>query len=181
MDLFERHGYGTTTIEQISDAADVSTTTFVRYFRTKAEILADNAFAPIFLDALAGRPGTGAPLDAVRGALRDAAERMDPQTWRHERRRQLIVLGVAELRAASHDRSAQLAGRIAEIIAERVRLPPDDLRVRTFVGAVLGVFGAVLATPDLDEHGYRDTLDQAIDFLARGLDFTGTSPARWRG
>lgn len=171
MDLFERHGYSATTIEQISEAADVSTTTFVRYFRTKAEILADNAFTPVFLEALADQPESLTPLDAVRGALGDAADRMDPATWTHERRRQLIVLHVAELRAAAHDRTAQLAEHVADIVGQRQSLPADDPRLRTFAETVLAVFRVVLQTPDLDQYNYRQSLDQALNFIAGGLTF----------
>jgi AcrR family transcriptional regulator len=45
--LFAEQGYEDTTVEQIADAADISTTTFYRYFPTKEDVVLDDEYDPI--------------------------------------------------------------------------------------------------------------------------------------
>ena len=42
--LFAEQGYEDTTVEQIADAADISTTTFYRYFPTKEDVVLDDDY-----------------------------------------------------------------------------------------------------------------------------------------
>jgi AcrR family transcriptional regulator len=44
--LFETRGYEHTTVEQIAEAAETSTTTFYRYFPTKEDVVLDNDASP---------------------------------------------------------------------------------------------------------------------------------------
>ena len=46
--LFETQGYEHTTVEQIAEAAETSTTTFYRYFPTKEDVVLDNDASPLF-------------------------------------------------------------------------------------------------------------------------------------
>ena len=52
--LFEEQGYQTTTVEQIAEAADVSSRTFFRYFPNKADLLIPDQF----IDRTRGRIST---------------------------------------------------------------------------------------------------------------------------
>src|ERR1700722_14990643 len=66
--LFETQGYEHTTVEQIAEAAETSTTTFYRYFPTKEDVVLDNDASPLFEVTVAARPA-GEPLTAtVRAA-----------------------------------------------------------------------------------------------------------------
>ena len=62
--LFETQGYEHTTVEQIAEAAETSTTTFYRYFPTKEDVVLDNDASPLFEVAVATRPA-GEPLTAT--------------------------------------------------------------------------------------------------------------------
>lgn len=70
--LFAEQGFAQTTIDQITEAADVSRRTFFRYYASKQELLrleiAD--VQPAMLAALLGRPRDEPPLLAIRAALR---------------------------------------------------------------------------------------------------------------
>ena len=67
--LFETQGYEHTTVEQIAEAAETSTTTFYRYFPTKEDVVLDNDASPLFEVAVATRPA-GESLTATIRAWR---------------------------------------------------------------------------------------------------------------
>ena len=52
--LFAEQGYEDTTVEQIADAADISTTTFYRYFPTKEDVVLDDDYDPILQHIIGG-------------------------------------------------------------------------------------------------------------------------------
>lgn len=172
LDLFEEHGFTETSIEQISDLADVSTTTFFRYFRTKDETVAHNGFTPVFLDALRGQPAHLEPLEAVRAALTAASQAITPETWNQERRRQLYVLSEPDLRGPSVGAIKTLFDELATLVAAHAGREPDDAEVTAFTGAVLGIFGSAVLNEDLTVGKYLTTLDHALSFLADGMPLT---------
>jgi AcrR family transcriptional regulator len=45
--LFAEQGYEATTVEEIADAADISTSTFYRYFPTQEDVVLDDEYDPI--------------------------------------------------------------------------------------------------------------------------------------
>ena len=54
--LFERQGYEATTIEQIAEAAEVSPSTFFRYFGSKEDVVVYDALDPILIEAWRKQP-----------------------------------------------------------------------------------------------------------------------------
>src|ERR1700735_3662262 len=75
--LFEAQGYERTTVEQIAEAAETSTTTFYRYFPTKEDVVLDNDASPLFEATVAARPAgesLTATIRAAMAAVVDAAE-----------------------------------------------------------------------------------------------------------
>jgi AcrR family transcriptional regulator len=69
--LFKKHGYESTTVEQIAQRAKVSKPTFFRYFRSKADILLakHSEQLPAVRDAIISRPANENDLVAVRAAF----------------------------------------------------------------------------------------------------------------
>lgn len=70
-ELFETKGFAATTVQEITDAADVSERTFFRYFESKEDLLLPDLVA-LFADAeraLRRRPPDEPPLPALREAL----------------------------------------------------------------------------------------------------------------
>src|ERR1700749_5229695 len=70
--LFREQGYQATTVEQIAAAAEVSPSTFFRYFPTKEDVVLQDDMDTRVLDAFARQPGDLSPIAAVRAALREA-------------------------------------------------------------------------------------------------------------
>jgi AcrR family transcriptional regulator len=68
--LFAAQGYSNTTIEQITDLADVSARTFFRHFASKEEVLFPQRFhTEALLAAVAQQPETSNDLQAIRDAF----------------------------------------------------------------------------------------------------------------
>lgn len=67
--LFAEQGYENTTVEQIADAADISATTFYRYFPTKEDVVLDDDYGPIAEHIISGGGAEEPLVNAVREAI----------------------------------------------------------------------------------------------------------------
>ena len=54
--LFEKQGYEQTTVDQIAAAAEISPSTFFRYFKTKEDVVLEDEYDPMLLALLAQEP-----------------------------------------------------------------------------------------------------------------------------
>jgi AcrR family transcriptional regulator len=144
MRLFEERGYAATTVDQIADAAEVSPSTFFRYFPTKEDVVLVDDVDAVLIAAVRAQPAEVPPITAIRNALRGVFDAMDPETWEFERRRQRLVLGVPELRARMLHQMTDAIDLVAGVIAERAGLPADDFSARVTAGSVVGAMLAVL-------------------------------------
>ena len=54
--LFRERGYGATTASQIAEAAEVSESTFFRYFPTKEDVVFWDEFDPLIFEAFQAQP-----------------------------------------------------------------------------------------------------------------------------
>jgi AcrR family transcriptional regulator len=70
--LFAEKGFSQTTIDDITDAANVSRRTFFRYYDSKDDLLRSDVsdMLPVMLAALRSRPATEPPFAAILAALR---------------------------------------------------------------------------------------------------------------
>jgi AcrR family transcriptional regulator len=170
MRLFREQGYTETTVDQIAEAAEVSPSTFFRYFPTKEDVVLTDDMDPLLVVAFRRQPPELTPIQAVRAAIRAVFAGMPDEVWERNRERYQLVRGVPELQVAvleEHRRSVRL---LAELVAERLGRDPDDLRVRVFAGAMIGV---VLATIEMDTtrpiREVSDLLDEGFALLEAGL------------
>jgi MFS transporter, DHA2 family, multidrug resistance protein len=168
--LFREQGYDATTIEQIIDAAEISETTFFRYFPTKEDVVLQDDYDPLIIDAYKSQPPGLAPIPALRAAFTAVFENMTASQKAEQRVRVALVLAVPRLRAAMLEQFSQLMQLLADAMAERAGLRSDDFKVRTVAGAVVGGTMAVLAAmnddPDADLAGLTD---MALAHLESGL------------
>jgi AcrR family transcriptional regulator len=168
--LFREQGYDATTIEQIIEAADVSETTFFRYFPTKEDVVLQDDYDPLIIGAYQAQPPDLPPVPAVRAAFAALFAHMSAEQQAEQRERVALVLSVPRLRAAMLDQFAKAMQLLAGAMAERSGRRPDDFAVRTVAGAVVGAMMAVLAAmaddPDAD---LASLIDQAIAHLEAGL------------
>jgi len=164
--LFAEQGYDATTVEQICDAAEVSESTFYRYFPGKPDVVLWDDLDPLFAQAIEAQPPEIAPLPAIRAAFRSVFGQLTPQQQTDQLQRITLSLAVPELRATMFDQFAQGIQLLADTLAERTGLPRDDLAIRTLAGAVVGAMMAVTFTiPDNPDTNIGALLDEALTHL----------------
>ena len=170
MRLFREQGYAETTVDQIAEAAEVSPSTFFRYFPNKEDVVLSDDFDPQLIAAFHAQPPDIAPIAAIRAAMREVFSQLSDEAKARERQRHDLMRLVPELRSVVLDeyrRSLQVA---AELVADRVGLPADEFAVQMLAGAMIGVALAVVdydaRLPDGD---FTKLLDEGFALLEAGL------------
>jgi len=170
LQLFRERGYEATTTSQIAEAAEVSESTFFRYFPTKEDVVLWDEFDPRVMELFRSQPLEMRPVQALRTAFREVLTELSPAARTGVRERIDLLLSVPPLRAAL---VAQLGGPMAlmaQAVAERTGRSPDDPAVRTLVGAVIGVgLAAMLAAAEDPRSDAIALLDEAMGQLEAGL------------
>jgi len=170
MRLFGEQGYQATTVEQIAEAAEVSPSTFFRYFPTKEDLVITDDYDPLIVAAFHAQPAELSPIAALRAAMRSALAALPAAQLAQERERQALILAEPELRAAALDGFAQTVQLLAHVVAERVGRRPNELAVLTLAGAVGGVvLAAMLAAAEDPDTDLFTLLDAAMAHLEKGL------------
>jgi AcrR family transcriptional regulator len=168
--LFDEKGYANTTIEQIAEAAEVSPSTFFRYFPSKELVLMADDLDRVTIDALARQPGDLSPLQAFRRAFDITMKTVSEDNWQLERTRQRLVFSIPELKAAQFDAYRRIIRLLAEAECRRSGRAGDDFEVRVFFGVLAGALMAVIdRTP-----GAVDQLYRALDFIEAGMPLGST-------
>jgi AcrR family transcriptional regulator len=166
--LIEENGYATTTVEQIAEAAEVSPSTFFRYFPTKESVLLADDMDPLILDALAAQPPDLSPSQAVRRAYETAMANLSEDQRELEDTRQRLMFAIPELKAAMYDDYYRTITSFAEALGRRIGRDPNDFELRVFAGAIAG---AMMAVYDPGP-GAIDTVARALDFVDAGMPLT---------
>ncbi len=177
MRLFEEQGYASTTVDQIAEAAEVSPSTFFRYFPSKEDLILVDDYDPLLVEAVRAQPPEVPPIEAIRRALREVFATITMEVWESERRRQKLLAEVPELRSRAMNQMAGALDLICEVIAERTGLPAGDIRVRAMGGAVAGVVLAILPPGRMTGNAPLqpsdfDRLVDGLDLLQKGLPLT---------
>ncbi|GAA3398345.1 acyl-CoA-like ligand-binding transcription factor [Cryptosporangium minutisporangium] len=168
--LFRAQGYQATTVEQIITAAEVSETTFFRYFPTKEDVVLQDDFDPVIVATLLEQPPELSPVQAIRRVLRAHFASLAPEQAEEMLQRLTLVVAEPALRAAMLDQNTRTMRLIADGLAERAGRPPTDLAVRAVAGAVIGVLMAALEAWVDDPAGDLPAIvDAALGHLERGL------------
>ncbi len=168
--LFRAQGYDATTVAQIIEEAEVSQSTFFRYFPTKADLVLTDEFDPVIVAAFQAQPADLGVIPALRAAFRVALSQLSESELADQRERTALSLSVPELRGAMLDQFASAMTLLADIVAERTGRPTQDPAVRTLAGAVVGAAVAVIfAGADDPWADLPDQLDDALARLETGL------------
>ena len=168
--LFRDLGYEATTVAQIAEAAEVSESTFFRYFPTKEDVVLWDEFDPLILEALRAQPAELSPIRALRNAIRDVLARTSASEQAGLRERVALLLSVPPLRAALLDQVRGPMRLLAEAVAERADRRSDDPAVRAAAGALLGVgLSAMFAAAENPDADIVSLIDEGLAQLEAGL------------
>lgn len=169
LDLFADQGFEVTTVEQIAHRAEVSPSTFFRYFGTKAEIILSDHDTQLgqLCDAIRNQAPDVRELEVVRRALQAAwVPDIDPvRTIRTER----AVAGSAYLCGVAYTVGRRWIDEVGAALAQR-RGDPDSIEECMMVSrTAMGVFGSAteqwVASEAEEDFGWL--IDRGFEMLGR--------------
>ncbi|MFF5012385.1 TetR family transcriptional regulator [Streptomyces sp. NPDC001165] len=171
--LFAEHGYENTTVDQIAEAAEVSPSTFFRYFPTKEDVVLQDEYDPALAQALRDRPADEPIVDAVLNSLKGPMGELLQQDREALLLRTRISFTDPAIRARSIAEQERSERVIAEVIAERSGRDASDLEIRCAAAAIIAVF-TTLVRHWVEGDGKEDLAglyERHLPLLSRGLDF----------
>lgn len=172
--LFEAQGYEETTVEEIAAVAEISTTTFFRYFPSKTDVvLSDHGQQlPALHRAILERPADEPELVAIRQAvLREWVQVIDPARTAARAR---IIATSPLLQGLSYQRGGRWLEVIADALARRRGLAEPDERSLMVARVALAVLATTIERWIAD--GCRGDVVVAVK---DGFDLMTTLCAEW--
>jgi AcrR family transcriptional regulator len=168
--LFREQGYAGTTVEQIAEAAEVSPSTFFRYFPTKEDVVLQDDFDLIAIEKFEAQPAGMHPVAALRAAMHEALAGASPEQLAEFRELNRLTVSVPELRSRALDSFVDSVAMIADVVAKRTGRDPTDFAIRTMAGAVVGVGMSVMLTAmDDPSADVLQLMDSGLAYLEAGL------------
>jgi AcrR family transcriptional regulator len=170
LELFERNGYDATTVEQIAELAEVSESTFFRYFPTKEDVVLHDRYDPLLLADFRAQPAELSTIAALRRTFGSVFGELSAGELARERQRATLIISVPQLRARALDQLASTLEPFTAAVAERTGRPAGDPAVGALTGAVMGVSMSAMLTASADPSAdYFELMDAALALLEAGL------------
>jgi AcrR family transcriptional regulator len=168
--LFRDRGYAETTVDDIAAAAEVSRSTFFRYFGTKEDVVLFDDVDPVMDRMMAAVPEGTPLLEALRSVLRDSFASLDDEARDLEEVRMELARTVPAVAAILRERNAFGIEQVAGMVGPATGREPDDPEVLLFSGIVLGARHAARARMDAGRgERYVDELDAMLGRLGAGV------------
>ncbi|MET7297850.1 TetR family transcriptional regulator [Embleya sp. NPDC005575] len=169
--LFREHGYDATTVDQIAEAAEISPSTFFRYFPTKEDLVLTDEYDPLLVEILRTAPKGASLVRVVRTGVLDALREILRVDREEMATRMTLVLNVPALRRRTYEQQMQTWVLITEAFAARTGRSADDLELRVAGASINAAMAEAImgwarngCTEDLVE-----LVDQALAMLEAGL------------
>lgn len=160
LELVDAQGYEATTVDEIAARAEVSVTTFFRYFASKDEVIFPGRHdrLPVLRRVLREQPATR-DLDAVRHALQDALRAVDDPA---RVARQVRIVGTSPvLRGRAAEAMQEWQAAVSDALAERRGLPAPDRACHLTAAVAMTAFGRAISSWAAE--GGDDDLPARID------------------
>ena len=170
MALFKDQGYDKTTVEQIADVAEVSPSTFFRYFPTKEDVVLLDLTDPLVIEAFRAQPPELSAIQALRNAVRSVFDQLPDDEFEVIRQREELILANPELQARMLGEIAGMVRLVADVAAERTGRRADEFELRVAAGALMGVaFGLMLTELDASPRDLIALFDAGLEQLETGI------------
>jgi len=172
--LFQRDGYAATSVEAIAAAAEVSPSTFFRYFPTKEDVVLSDFVDEATIERFVDAPPELDLFDALAHAVRVGFGDLPAEDLALEHLRNNLIRTVPELRRGMIAEMVRPMRLLADAIGRRTGREVDD-DIRMFAGAVVGAL--LLVTPEAlseepvvaNSHGLIEDIAVRMERLRRLL------------
>lgn len=158
--LFREQGYDATTVEQVAEAAEVSTSTVFRYFPTKEDLVTWDDYDPFFIAAFEAQPAGMGAIQALRNALRETFSELSDAELVLQRERTMLTLSVPALWGANLGNLQEVVAGLRELVGKRAGREADDPAVLALTAAMFGIMLDVMfrwaRDPELDAFAEAD-------------------------
>jgi mycofactocin system transcriptional regulator len=170
LELFDRHGYDGTTVDDIARAAGISRRTLFRYFPSKHDIVWGDFAAQVarFRAALHASPPDEEPMRALRRCVVEFND-YGADAMPELRTRMRLITTVPALQGHAMLRHQEWCDAIADFVAERTGAAPTALLPSVVAQAALGVSTATFRVWFADCGDLLELLDDAFGLLADGF------------
>ena len=182
--LFTEKGFDTTTLEEVAEEAEVSKSTFFRFFPAKeaAAVEAETELWAAYLAALADRQLSGAILGELHLTLASAIAGLDPGWDRRFIDTRLLIIAAPDLlKYVEHYRHG-VKRQVIECLARKLLLDPDDLRLHLVVELTITAFTVsgrhwVHSGGQGGRAALLDGFDEAVRAIPASLHLSAPAPA----
>ncbi|MFE3060820.1 TetR/AcrR family transcriptional regulator [Nocardia sp. NPDC059239] len=167
--LFFAQGFAETTIDQIGEAANVSSRTVSRYFASKEQIVLDGLVDHSIPDAVAEAPAELRVIEAARAVVVDLYESRSEGICA----RFTLIVRTPGLQNAFFDTFRRTTESLEEGIARRLGQRIDDPAVLTLAAAIMGTalaaFASAVARGETEFDSYLRQVERRLAELDRLL------------
>jgi len=171
LELFDRHGFAETTVDQIAAAAGVSRRTFFRHFPRKESVILfeQELYRTNWQERLADRPPNVSTLDLfVTGARKVILWAARDRARRDLRAR--MIRSTPALASVERDADAEIARMFADAYGAELGGRPQDRVRASIVGAALIAAINGVDAECLDPESAVDLFDEAVRSIVNGGD-----------
>jgi AcrR family transcriptional regulator len=165
--LLRERGYEGATVELIAEEAEVSVTTFFRYFESKEDVFLESHLAIVELveAAIRNRSADLSIVDALRAVVNHVLEQMPEDITDEVVHREIDA--VPQLRERTREHEDRIRTALADAYAEQLGVPASDLRPRVLAGAILSAFDAAWAAwiADPRRRSLAEYMTEACDLV----------------
>lgn len=175
--LFGEQGYEATTVDQIAELAEISPSTFFRYFPAKEDLVVNDDYDPVMEAALRARPQGEPLMESMRQTVLPALRVITDAEREGMVLRLQLLDSIPTIRNRAAAELLRTRDTIVAILVERSGQPADDLTLldlRAVVAAMLAACGEAVHhwARNGGQGDVADLCERALTAVAGG--FTGS-------
>jgi AcrR family transcriptional regulator len=155
--LFNQQGYAKTTVEQIVAEAQVSVSTFFRYFSSKELVVSYGFYDGLIIEAFKNQPRSVSTIRALRNSISEVYQSLPKAAVDEEHQRFVCMQNDPHLRAAIVANLANSQPNIAKWLISHTK---DEEEANLLAGIFIGVGVAILLNPS--SQNYVERFDEAL-------------------